>query len=79
MLKTLESASYAKDSTRFLQQELAIKMAKRDYNLNKKLNIKANLKTYTGNSKWFRYFNRKYKQETAKLSGKFWIVILSWF
>lgn len=79
LLKYLETIYYPADSTRNLQQRLAVNFAKNDYELKKTAHPKSNIIFYTGNTKWFRYFNRKYRQELGRLTGKFWVSLFSIF
>jgi hypothetical protein len=63
MLKLLKSRNFPSEQTKSLQEKLAVKMAKNDRETGKALKPKNNLISYTGKTKWFKYFNRKYRKE----------------
>ena len=63
LLKYLMNKKYDSEPTKGFQERLAIRLAKDDKNLNLKPNVKSQILSYTANSKWFKYFNKKYKEE----------------
>ncbi len=66
LLKYLKGKNYSSGLSRDLQEKLAVSLAKYDRSSKKKTTTKANISAYTSNSKWFRYFNKKYKYELKK-------------
>jgi tetratricopeptide (TPR) repeat protein len=63
LLKYLKSKNYSSELTKNLQEKLAVSLAKNDNVIKNKNRAKENISTYTADSKWFKYFNKKYKRE----------------
>ena len=66
LLKYLKSKNYQSEQTKDLQEKLAARLAENDKKLNQKSKVKSQIFLYTGNSKWFKYFNKRYKEEMKK-------------
>ncbi len=66
LLKILKSKNFPGEQTKELQKKTGIALAKKDYTPNPNQTPEMNISKYTGNSTWFKCFNKAYIKAWGK-------------